>query len=196
MTFAAGVLLLLGWLYATIDNARSGTLIKKALLFFVLPFLFSPGLQLVRLPFGIWLAAGYEEGVKAFASTRERSPQDKFWLVALFGIFELMVDKPFWGLFLARSGESWDRLSMAGLVYAAALPALMHTVTAAIYAFAFRQRLWASFLASWVIHSVFNETAAHFERSLDLAFVQTILLGTLLGALVMREREQLRPANN
>jgi len=42
------------------------------------------------------VSIGGEEGLKAFASTREQNRQDKFWLVALFGVWELALDKPFW----------------------------------------------------------------------------------------------------
>jgi len=134
VTFAAGVLTLLGWLYLTAGNPRCGAILKKSLLLFALPIMFAPS-QLFQFPFGMWAWVAFEEGLKAFASTRERNREDKFWLVALFGIWELTLDKPFWALVLAQSGESWTRSSMIGFVYVTALPVLMHVVTAAIYAF-------------------------------------------------------------
>ena len=190
MTLAAGVLLLMAWFYATLGNPRARAMLKRSLLLFGLPLLFWPGPLLLRLPFGVWIAAGCEEGLKAFASTREERPQDKFWFVALFGIWELILDKPIRGLVLAHDAQIWSRLPMAGLVYATALPVLMHAVTAAIYAFAFRGRLWAAFIAAWVVHSIFNETVDHFSTSPDLVITETVILGILLAALVMRWRQR------
>jgi hypothetical protein len=138
----------------------------------------------------MWAWVACEEGLKTFASTREQNREDKFWLVALFGIWELTIDKPFWGLVLAQSGESWDRLSMIGLVYATALPVLMHAVTAAIYAFTFQRRLWAAFIASWIVHAVFNESVDYFSSSsLGVAIAQTAILALMLTALVSSRRQ-------
>ena len=191
VTFASGVLLLMGWFYATLENPRSGAMFKKSLLLFLLPMLFWPGRLVLHLPLGILLAAACEEGLKAFASTRERSRVDKFWLVALFGIWELAVDKPFWGLVLAQSGGTWDRLSILGLVYATALPVLMHAVTAAIYASSFERRPWAAFSASWIIHVMFNQSVEYFGLSPASAIIQTAILGAILTALLLSWRHQL-----
>jgi hypothetical protein len=189
MTFATGALLLFGWLYVNIGNPRCGAILKKSALLFLLPMLFWPGGLVLRLPLGIWIDAACEEGVKAFASTRERSPGGKFWLVTLFGIWELAVDKPFWGLILAKSGESWDRLAMIGIVCATVLPVLMHTVTAAIYAFAFKDRLWGAFVASWIIHATFNWSVDHFGVSIPLVITQTVTLTIILGGIMGRARQ-------
>jgi hypothetical protein len=196
VTFATGMLLLMAWLYATLDNPRSGAILKKSLLLFILPMLFWPGGLILRMPFGIGLAAACEEGLKAFASTREQNPKDKFWLVALFGIWELTLDKPVWGLVVTQSGGGLDRLSLIGLVYATALPVLMHTITAAIYAFTFERRLWAAFITSWVVHATFNETVVYFAPSADLVFVQTVILGTVLAAVVLCWRQRSLPENS
>lgn len=190
MTFATGVMLLMGWLYATLDNARSGAILKKSLLLFVLPMLFWPGKALLHFPLGIWVAAGCEEGLKAFASTRERNRQDKFWLVALFGIWELTISKPFWGAVLAQSGIISGELSALGVAYATALPVLMHTVTAAIYAFTSERRLWAAFAASWFVHAMFNESVDHFGLSPHLAITQTAVLSVALIALMLSWRQK------
>jgi hypothetical protein len=192
VTFLAGVLLLLGWLYATAGNPRSGAMLGKSILLFAVPIMLAPA-ELFQFPLGMWAWVACEEGLKTFASTRERNRNDKFWLVALFGIWELTVDKPFWGLVVAQSGENWDRLAMSGYLYTTALPVLMHTVTAAIYAFTFERRLWAAFLASWVIHTVFNEAATYFFLSPIAVIVETVLLGAIL-ALLVRRRALFLPA--
>ena len=185
VTFTAGVLCLLGWLYATTDNPASWALLKKSLLLFALPIMFAPA-QLFQFPLGMWALVAFEEGLKAFASTREQSRENKFWLVALFGIWELTVDKPFWGLVLAQSNESWDRLSLVGLAYATALPVLMHSVTAAIYAFTFERRIWAAYLVSWVIHTAFNEAASYFYLSPMAVIIETAMLAAILIFVIQR----------
>lgn len=182
MTFTSGVLLLLGWLYANIDNPRCAAILKRSALLFLLPMLFWPGSFVRHLHLGIWIAAACEEALKAYASTREQNHKNKFWLVVLFGIWELTVDKPFWGLVLAKSGGSLDRIELVGFVCATALPVLMHAVTAGIYAFVSDQRIWVAFVASWVIHSTFNWTVGHFGLSVPLAIIQTGVLTILLVA--------------
>jgi hypothetical protein len=191
VTFTVGVLCLLGWLYATTGNPRSWGMLKKSLLFFALPIVFTPA-PLFQFPLGMWVLVAFEEGLKAFASAREQDPKNKFWLVALFGVWELTLDKPFWGLVVGQSGETWDRLSLLGLVYATALPVLMHAVTAAIYAFAFERRLWAAFIACWVLHTTFNESVDYFALSPAVAITQTAILAILLTALLLKQR-QVRP---
>jgi hypothetical protein len=155
-------------------------MLSKSLLLFAIPIVFAPTHWVVRV-FGIWVWLGCEEGLKAFASTREEKVLDKFWLVALFGIWELALDKPFWGLVLAQSGGSWDRLSLAGAAYATALPALMHAVTAAIYAFTPERRLWAALLVSWTIHASFNGAALYFYLSPVAVILETVILCALLA---------------
>lgn len=132
VTFLAGVLLLLGWAYATAGNPRSGAMLKKSLLVFVVPVLVAPW-QWLQFPLAMWIWVACEEGLKAFASTQERNSMNRFWLVSLFGIWELVLDKPvvLWAI-VAQSDSTWAQPQMLGLVYTAALPVLMHTVTAAI----------------------------------------------------------------
>lgn len=162
-------------------------MLRKSLLVFVLPIMFVPAGWL-SFPLGMWVLVAFEEGLKAFASTRERKRLDKFWLVSLFGIWELAVDKPFWALAVGHSGGSWDRLAMAGFLYATALPVLMHTVTAAIYAFMFQGRLWAAMIASWVVHTTFNEAVTYFDLSPTTAMIETIVLGLLLIGILSSQR--------
>jgi len=185
VTFLSGVLLLLGWIYATTANPRSGAMLRTSLVTFVVPMLFAPVGLLLKLPLGAFLLVAWEEGLKAFASTRERDRFNKFWLVALFGVCELTVDKPWYGFIGVWAGEDWDRLSLAGLVYATALPVLMHTVTAAIYAFAFERRLWAAVAASWTVHAAFNELVDYFQSPIAV-IIETLVLAVLLVAILQR----------
>lgn len=186
VTFTTGVLFLLGWLYATAGNPRSWPILKKSLLWFALPIMFAPS-ALFQFPFGMWAWVACEEGLKAFASKREEKRADKFWLIALFGIWELTVDKPFWGLVLGQSGEIWDGLALGGLLYTTALPVLMHLVTAAIYAFCFEGRLWVAFIASWVVHTAFNEAATYFYLSPVAVVIETTVLGAILAVILFRQ---------
>lgn len=182
LTFLAGVILLLSWLYATNGNPRSNAMLGQSFLLFAIPIMFAPS-QLFQFPMGAWALVACEEGLKAFGSTREKRPTDKFLFVCLFGIWELTIDKPFWGLILEQSGQSMDRLAIAGLVYATALPALMHAATAAIYAFVFERQLWAAIFASWAVHTAFNEAVDYFGVSPFAAFIETVfLLAILAGA--------------
>ena len=184
MSFLLGLLLVFGWLYATADNPRALAILKKSLLLFALPILFWPN-PLFRFPLGLWVALACEEGLKAFASTREENRRDKFWLVVLFGIWELALSKPLWGFAVGRDGGAWDRLSMIGFLYATALPVLMHAVTAAIYAFTFERRLWAAFLVSCFVHAVFNAVAT---TSPVVVIAETLVLTALLAAIVWSDR--------
>ena len=191
VTFVAGLLLLLGWLYATARNPRSGAMLGKSFLLFAVPIMFLPA-HLFQFPLGMWVLVACEEGLKAFGSTREQNRVDKFWFVCLFGIWELTVDKPFWGFAVAQSGESWDRFAIAGFAYATALPVLMHAVTAAIYAFTFERRLWAALLTSWVVHTAFNEAVDYFGVSPMAAIIETIVLGLILISIISREQRLAR----
>jgi hypothetical protein len=185
VTFIAGLLCLLGWLYATADNPRSLTMVKKSLWLIVLPMLLTPA-PFFTFPLGMWALVAFEEGVKAFASTREREAKNKFWLVSLFGVWELTLDKPFWGLVVSQSAGNWDRGSLVGLVLATTIPVLVHAVTAAIYAFCFECRLWAAFVTSWLIHTAYNESVDYFGISPAVQLTQVAMLTILLLALVAK----------
>jgi hypothetical protein len=138
----------------------------------------------------MWAVVASEEALKAFASTREQRQIDRFWLVTLFGIWELILDKSVLGLILGHEVATWTGLQIAGLLYATALPALMHTVTAAIYAFTSKTRIWAAFLAGWTVHFAFNESVGWFGISFATAFVETTILVTLLIAIFQHARAQ------
>src|SRR3954454_1785150 len=187
ITFGVGLILLLGWLYATTDNPRSWAILGKSALLFALPMMFFPG-GWILVHLGLWAAVACEEALKAFASGREQNRVDRFWLVSLFGIWELTLDKPFWGWVLAQPIANWDRVEVIGLVYATALPVLMHTVTAAIYAFAFEKRVWAAFVTAWTVHWTFNEAVEYFQLSVSAAIFETIILGLFLVGILSTRR--------
>jgi hypothetical protein len=114
-------------------------------------------------------------------ATTEKEPLDRFWLISLFGIWELMLAKPFAALPTAAYFDEWDRAELLGLSLVASVAVLMHMVTAAIYAFYFRGRLWAALLASWIIHGIFNEIVSVIAPS---ALVTGLILIILIGALM------------
>lgn len=180
-TFLTGVILLLGWAYLTIGNPRSGALFRKSLWLFVLPILLAPWSSL-SFPLSMWLLVAIEEGLKTYGAHSEESAVDRFWLISLFGLWELTLDKPFWGFVLASEISSWNRPEVAGLLFSTALPVLMHVVTAAIYAFRFKGRLWAAFLVCWFIHTAFNEAVTYFYLSIPAACIETIVLLAILTA--------------
>jgi hypothetical protein len=186
ITFTLGIMCLLGWIYANLDNPRCTPILKKSLWCMLLPMLLTPA-PMLTFPLGMWAVVAFEEAVKAFASTREAEPNNKFWLVSLFGVWELALDKPFWGLLIAQSAESWGRADLVGLALATTIPVMMHAVTAAIYAFWFRSRLWIAFVTSWVIHTVYNESVDYFGLSLAVQLAQVAFLVILLTALVPKQ---------
>jgi hypothetical protein len=194
LTFSAGLLLLLAWLYANVENTRSGAILKKSLLLFALPIMVAPG-EWVQVHIGMWFWVACEEGLKAFASTREQNPVDRFWLVLLFGIWELTLDKPFRAFVLAQPLASWNGLELSGLVYATALPVLMHTVTAAIYAFALERRIWAAFIASWIVHATFNSAVGYFGVSVLPVIGETVVLTLVLAGIRITTPRQPIPEN-
>jgi hypothetical protein len=64
----------------------------------------------------------------------------------------------------------------------------MHAATAAIYAFCFESRLWAAFITSWLVHTVYNESVDYFGLSPTVQLTQVACLALLLAALVVRQR--------
>ena len=172
MTLTLGVLLMLAWAYATRDNPRSLKMLAKSLGLFVFPgaVLWLLPTDWLQFPLSMWFIVFLEEFLKAFASRTERAPIDRFWLVALFEIWELMLTKTLWGLEHEAAFGDWGRLQILGITSAAALPVLMHVTTAAIYAFYFEGRLWAAFSISWLLHATFNQSVDLLGIS-PLAFV-------------------------
>ena len=185
VTFCAGLLLLLGWLYITADNPRSTKLLFKSVVLFVLPGIVLVALptDLFQFPLSMWLLVFVEECLKATAAVSEKDPRDRFWLVALFGVWELTLAKPLWGLNHANVLNGWDRLQLAGLTTAGIVTVLMHTVTAEIYAFRFPLRIPLALSLSWALHTAFNESVDLLGVSLIASLLQLLLLTLLFAAL-------------
>ncbi len=185
ITCAAGLLLLLGWAYVTTDNPRSSRIFLKSVVLFVIPIGVVVALpeRLFQSPLSMWLVVLIEESLKATAASTEQRPTDRFLLVALFGIWELVWVKPLWGLGHFAVLEDWSNLQLAGLTAAGVVTVLMHGVTAEIYAFRFTRRLPLALLVSWILHTTFNESVDMLGVSLVASLVQLVLLILLFGAL-------------
>jgi hypothetical protein len=179
VAFLVGIFLLLGWLYVMVGNQRSSRIFKKSLLFFVVPMLLFPP-NLLGYPLSMFFLVTCEEALKALAARGERGRMNRFWLVSLFGIWELVLTKPLWGAAAAQSNVNFDGFQLAGLLYAAILPVFMHAVTAAIYAFRFRGHLWAALAAAWMVHIAFNLSVGYFGVSVTAALVETVTLVVIL----------------
>ncbi|MDT9600009.1 hypothetical protein [Sphingosinicella rhizophila] len=182
LCFGAGVLSLLGWAYLTIDRPRSNQLLVKSIWLFVLPGAAIVALpnSLFLFPLSMWALVFVEECLKAFASRTKVSSLDRFWLIVLFGIWELMLVKsmrPFTDDFVL---SHWHRFEVLGLVVAACGAVLMHTVTAAIYAFHFQRKTWAALGTCWAIHTIYNEVMSLFPLFWALCAVIFILLLLLI----------------
>jgi hypothetical protein len=180
VTAIAGVILLLGWLYVTTDNPRSTAMLAKSVLLFVLPGAIVVALpeQLFQFPLSMWVLVLFEETLKAIAATTEETRADRFWLVALFGAWELTVFKPLWGLSHVATLESWSNLQLTGLTVAGLITVVMHGVTAEIYAFRFEARLPLALFVCWAIHVAFNESVG--LLGLSVLSCSVLLLAVLL----------------
>jgi hypothetical protein len=185
ITFLLGLVLLFGWLYATAENPRFATLLLKSVFLFVLPgsALALIPVRLLQFPLSMWLAVFIEEGLKAAAAATEDDPADRFWLVILFGIWELTLGKPAWGVTHSALLQSWQVLQIAGLAAGGLVAVVMHGVTAEIYGFRFSQRLPIAFVVCWAIHTAFNEIADVLEVSLFLSLLQILILLPIFVAL-------------
>lgn len=183
-TFLVGTLLLLGWAYATADNPRSGALFRTSLWLFALPIVIGP-LSWMQFPLSVWVLVAFEEALKAFGAQREKNATNRFWLISLFGLWELTLSKPFWAWTMTNELAGWNSLQVIGLLYAVVLPVLMHCVTAAIYAYRFQKRLWAAFIASWTLHTAYNEAVVYFDLSVPATCLITVVLLALLIAALL-----------
>jgi hypothetical protein len=185
VTCLAGIILLLGWLYVTTGNPRWSTILLKSVLLFVLPALVIVALPdaLFRFPLSMWVLVLIEEFLKAIASATERDPMDRFFLVVLFGIWELVWAKPLWGLNHFSALEDWSNLQLAGLTVAGVITVLMHSVTAEIYAFRLARNWPLALLLSWAFHTAFNESIDLFGVSLVSCLLLLLPLVLLFVAL-------------
>jgi hypothetical protein len=186
ITFATGTLFLLVWLYTTAGNPRSLALLGTSFFIFVVALILS---SVLLIPIAIFLlpavplmmfTAVLEEAWKVFAATSERNRPDRFLLICLFGIWELMIFKPFGGIGFLDSSIAPDRLEILMIVSSAVPPVLMHAVTAAIYAFMFNGRLWIAFVASCCVHLSYNHIIGQFGGSLMASLIAMVVLSLLL----------------
>lgn len=181
----AGVILLIGWLLLTTDNPDWSTMLLKSVFLFVLPtaiVVALPG-QLFRFPLSLWVVAFIEECLKATAAATERGRLNRFFLVALFGIWELIWVKPLWGLNHSHFLADWSNLQLVGLTLAAVVTVLMHCVTAEIYAFRFEGRLRLVLFMGWLVHVGFNESVVFLGVSPLALLLQLTALLILFAAL-------------
>ena len=185
LAFGVGVILLLVWAYLTTDNPRSNRLLLKSCWLFVLPGAAIWALPdgIYRFPLSMWVAVLIEECLKVFAAKTEPDPRNRFALIVLFGIWELMLAKSMGVVAGDRLPAEWGRPEAIALVLAAVVPVLMHMVTAAIYAFRFGRRLWAAFVASWAVHTAFNEGVHLFGISPLASLTKLAVLAILFAAI-------------
>ena len=95
-----------------------------------------------------------EEAIKFRAARLRKSGIQAFALVSLFGIYELALIKPV--LMRGMNGSANEMFWLQSSL----LPALsLHVLTAAIYAFHFRQRPATQFAICAGLHSLFNLAA-------------------------------------
>lgn len=185
MIFGAGFFVLLAWLYVTADNPRSNTLVLKSIGLFVLPgiplALIPP--RWLAFPFAALVATFIEECLKAIAAATEENRTDRFWLISLFGIWELMLAKPLWGIGHAGLLQDWTLLELVGLAAGAVITILMHAITAKLYAFRLAGNIALALFVSWVVHSTFNLSVDWLGVSLVACMVQLMPLVLIFLAL-------------
>ena len=72
ITFLAGVIALLGWLYANAANPQAGSLLGKSVGIFAIPIVFMPG-GWVMLHIGMWAAVAFRGAPASITATRRRA---------------------------------------------------------------------------------------------------------------------------
>lgn len=196
--FASGLVSLLIWFALMLGNPRLLPILRKAVVFFLLPGalmivipIVAPGL-LIRpiILLGGWVIVAFflllillEEFLKSSASRSEPQPYDKFAFAMLFGIGELMLSKPLTPLIAGSMMGEWSRWGLAGYVAGAMLAMLMHSVTAALYAFRFANSPWLGLFTCFAIHAVYNFLVIAF-LNVGVAIVIALVCAALLIALV------------
>lgn len=169
--FASGLVSLLLWLALMLGNPRLAPILRKAVVFFLLPGALMVVIPIVAptLVFPLLVAGGalgalalllllvlFEEFLKLSASRSEVRPYDKFAFAMLFGIAELMLSKPLSPLLLGEFMGEWSRWGLVGLVIGGILAMMMHSVTAALYAFKFAEQPWLGLLTCFALHAFYN----------------------------------------
>ena len=184
--FLIGLIALLVWLYPSGADTTALGLLRRSVWFFVLAPLavFIPwGFLSLALGEQTWIlwwigilaTVIFEECLKLWASRSENSGIRAIALVSLFGVWELMLVKPF--LFLAATAQGWA----LGAELAMAIPAVfLHVLTAAIYGFHFRKRPELQFAICCAAHFGFN-VAVSFAVDWQLIVIALMLpAGTVL----------------
>jgi hypothetical protein len=188
ITLAMGSILLMGWFYCTAANPRSRKLLLKSFGFFVVPIgvaLTVPD-DVLQFPLALWLVVLVEESLKATAAATESKSMNRFWLVSLFGIWELTLAKTMWGIEQVVTLSALTSAQAIGVALSGVITVLMHAVTAELYAFRFGGRLAAAFAATLVFHVGFNETVTFIGTSLGFTIGTGLLLVLPLALLFMK----------
>lgn len=185
ITSMLGVLLLFGWFYATATLTAHHRLFFRSLWLFAAPMLIIILLPNPRLPFlvavlGLVLV---EELIKLNAARWELSSIRKFWMVALFGIWELMLAKPFLGFDSPAELAAVERADLLLIAASGIVPVVMHSVTAAIYAFRLKRKPFLQLTVCWTIHATYN-LAVDLSVSL-FALAWTIGVGLAVMSLLL-----------
>ena len=184
ITFLAGVGFLAAWLYATAENARSTRILVKSVVLFVVP-----GVALASVPprflhseMAVFAAILAEEVLKAVASLTENNEYDRFWLICLFGIWELTLAKPVWGITHYNIIENLDKLQLVGLTLGGCVTVLMHSVTAKIYCSRLLRKIGLALIVAWAFHATFDEAVRLFVVSFrELSIVAIVLVAIFIA---------------
>lgn len=121
-----------------------------------------------------WLRT--RDSLGLIVADENNEPMNRFWLVVLFGIWELMLSKTTRGIEQIATYAMLTPAEAIGITAMGIITVLMHSVTAEVYAFRFRGRIAAALAASWVLHVGFNEAVTFLVTSLGA----TIFTGLLL----------------
>ena len=184
LLFGSGLALLIVWLVRTARNPRFLILLRKSVLFFllpgalmvVLPLLFPLPLMSASTFLAVMAVAVFvEEILKMSAARSERLVHDKFALAMLFGIFELMFAKPLLPLGSEMFIGPWTQWDVVDLALRGMLPVLMHTVTAALYAFQFAERPWLGLAVCFPLHFIYNFLVLVFPNIAMVALLAIVL---------------------
>lgn len=161
ITVLIGILCLVIWLYFTDADATAIRLLWTCLLYMLAAEMVAAILSItvdLAFPLNEWtllgidivlLAPVFEELAKVLACRSLRAPLHRFALVCLFGIYELMLSKPF---------TMEQPFSMHGFFESlGAVPALgVHGLTAVIYAFYFTGAHWRQWTIGVAVHVANN----------------------------------------
>jgi hypothetical protein len=161
LVFLYGWVLLGLWALAANENrAPMRNLIKLSALYFLTPILLVVALIHSVLP-ALLIVSPFvplgEEWLKRMAGRRVLSENiSVFYLICLFGIWELTISKSLMPLFSTWPSLSSD-WSIAVFIWLVSLPIIMHASTAAIYAFYRRGdgnlRYWPCVAIHWAFNA-------------------------------------------